>query len=239
MAKKKLRKLKKGEESKITNTSPEFMKQLQEIKKLPDDCFTYLPDAETVVIPLNGEFVNALRLGLEHLMDSEESFRVVRALYRIKSNFKAEDGKDIPPNKITRYETCMWAVMTLINTITAAAVAQKKSRVADKAEWFNAFHEALQIDKKEDVTGAEPLDETELANRMGMRINERGDLVLDKDYLKQHDMTNPDTNHEAADILTGRFGLDPENIPLEAMEPEKYPIPIKDQKGMGGKLEKW
>ena len=133
MAKKKLRKLKKGEEAKIANASPEFLKQLQEIKKLPDDCFTYLPDSETVVIPLNGEFVNALRLGLEHLMESEESFRVVRALYRIKSNFKQDNGKEIPPNKITRYETLMWAVMTLINTITAAAVAQKKSRVADKA----------------------------------------------------------------------------------------------------------
>ena len=239
MAKKKLRKLKKGEEAKIANASPEFMKQLQEIKKLPDDCFTYLPDSETVVIPLNGEFVNALRLGLEHLMESEESFRVVRALYRIKSNFKQDNGKEIPPNKITRYETLMWAVMTLINTITAAAVAQKKSRVADKAEWFHAFSEALQIDKREEAKGADPLDETELANRMGMRINERGDLVLDKDYLAQHDMTNPEVSHEAEDILTGRFGLDPDNIPLDAMEPEHYPIPIRKQKGMKGKMEKW
>jgi len=173
-------------------------------------------------------------------MESEESFRVVRALYRIKSNFKSEDSKEIPPNKITRYESLMWAVMTLINTITAAAVAQKKSRVADKQEWFHAFSEALKIDKKEDAKGAEPLDETELANRMGLRVDERtGDLVIDKDYLAKHDMTNSDITHEAEDMLSGRFGLDPNNIPLEEMEPEHYPIPIKNQKGMKGKTEKW
>lgn len=240
MAKKKLRKLKKGEESKIQNASPEFLKQMQEIKKLPEDCFTYLPDTESVQIALNGEFVNALRLALEHLMESQESFRVIRALYRIKSNFKSEDGKAIPPNKITRFETSMWAVMTLMNTITAAAVAQKKSRVADKQEWFYAFSEALKLDRKEDAKGANPLDEAELANRMGLRVDERtGDLVIDKEYLKQHDMTNSGTTTEAEDVLKGRYGLDPDNIPLEAMDPEHYPIPIRKQKGMKGKLEEW
>jgi hypothetical protein len=134
----------------------------------------------------------------------------------------------------------MWAVMTLINTITASAVAQKKSRVADKEEWFHAFSEALKIDKREDAKGADPLDETELANRMGLRVDERtGDLVIDKDYLKKHDMTNPEVTTEAEDVLKGRFGLDPENIPLEEMEPEHYPIPIHRQKGMKGKTEKW
>lgn len=241
MAKKKLRKLKKGEESKIANATPEFLKQLEEIKKLPEDCFTYLPDNESVQIALNGEFVNALRLSLEHLMESQESFRVIRALYRIKNNFKDDKTNEpIPPNKITRFETAMWSVMTLINTITAAAVVQKKSRVADKEEWFYAFSEALQIDKKEKAKGAEPLDETELANRMGLRVDEKtGNLTIDKDYLKKHDLTNPDSASAAEDELKGRFGLDPDNIPLDAMEPEHYPVPIKKQKGMKGKFEKW
>lgn len=236
MAKKRTRKLKKGEEKLLDDASPEFLGQLQEIKKLPENCFTYLPDNESVQVVLNGEFVNALRLGLEHLMESEESFRVIRALYRIKDNFK-----DIPPHKITRYETCMWAVMTLINTINASAVIQKKSRVADRAEWFKAFDAAMQLDKKEDSKGVDPLDETELANRMGLRVDVRtGQLVIDPEYLKKHDMKNPETTHAAEDELYGRFGIkleEGELIDEELINPTNYVIPKRKQKGMKGKLE--
>lgn len=243
MAKNKTRKLKKGEESKLQNASPEFLKQLQEIQKLPDDCFVYLPDAESVTINLNGEFQNALRLGLEHLMESEESFRVIRALYRIKTNFKDDKGNPIPPNKITNFETLMWSVITLTASITAAAVQQKKSRVADKTEWFSAFDKAFKVDKKDKSTGVDPLDETELANRMGLRVDERtGELVIDKEYLKKHDLNNPDLNHTATEILKGRFGIDVsdgQEIDLSILEPEQYPIPVNKQKGMKGKMEKW
>ena len=243
MAKNKTRKLKKGEESKLHNASPEFLKQLQEIKKLPDDCFVYLPDVESVTIKLSGQFHNALRLGLEHLMESEESFRVIKALYRVKTNFMDEKGKPIPPNKITNYEVLMWSVMTLTTAITAAGVEQKKSRVADKVEWFKALDKAFKVDKKEDHTAVEALDEVELANRMGLRVDERtGELVIDKEYLKQHDLNNPDLNDPATDILKGRFGIDVSNgqeIDLSILEPEQYPIPVNKQKGMKGKMEKW
>ena len=238
MAKKTTRKLKKGEEKLLENASPQFLEQLKEIKKLPDDCFTYLPDAETVQVNLNGEFVNALRLGLEYLMENEESFRVIRALYRIKDNFK-----DIPPNKITRYETCVWAVMTLLNTINVAGVTQKKSRVADKTEWFKAFDEAMQLDKRDDATGVDPLDETELANRMGLRVDEKtGGLVIDAEYLKKHDMKSVDTSHSAEDELQGRFGIkleEGEVIDEKIINPTDYVIPIRKQKGMKGKMEKF
>ena len=171
-------------------------------------------------------------------MENEESFRVIRALYRIKDNFK-----NIPPNKITRYETCVWAVMTLLNTINVAGVVQKKSRVADKEEWFKAFDEAMQLDKKEDAVGADPLDETELANRMGLRVDKKtGGLVIDEEYLKKHDMKSVDTSHSAEDELQGRFGIkleEGETIDEELINPTDYVIPIRKQKGMKGKVEKF
>ena len=245
MAKKKLRKLRKGDESKVANTPPHILKQMEDIKKLPDDCFAFLPDKETVEIKLNGEFHNALRLGLEHLMDSQESFRVIRALYRIKHNFvDKKTNKPIPPHMISGFETLMWAVMTLMNTITYAGHVQKKNRVADKTAWWKEFQDAVKVDYRENKNpGVEALDETELANRMGLRVDERtGDLVIDKDYLAQHDLTNPETTHSAEDMLKGRFGIDLEAgdvIDEKLMNPDHYAIPRKRQRGMDGKNEDW
>jgi hypothetical protein len=132
--------------------------------------------------------------------------------------------------------------MTLLNTINVAGVTQKKSRVADKTEWFKAFDEAMKLDKREDAVGADPLDETELANRMGLRVDEKtGGLVIDAEYLKKHDMKSVDTNHSAEDELQGRFGIkleEGEVIDEELINPTDYVIPIKKQKGMKGKVEK-
>jgi len=101
----------------------------------------------------------------------------------------------------------------------------------------------MKLDKREDAVGADPLDETELANRMGLRVDEKtGGLVIDAEYLKKHDMKSVDTSHSAEDELQGRFGIkleEGEIIDEELINPTDYVIPIRKQKGMEGKMEKF
>lgn len=238
------RKLKKGDEDLLKNASPEFLAQMEEIKKLPDDSFVYLPDEEAVTMDLSGKFHNALRTTLGYLLESEESFKVIKALYRVKHNFMdLKTKKPIPPNKITPYETAMWTILNLTEAITAASVAQKKSRVVDKAQFMKAFADVMSADKRDYNPNLQALDETELANRMGLRVDDRtGELVIDKEYLKQHDLTNPKENTIADDELKGRFGvnLGPDDIiDEELINPTNYIIPERKQKGNKGKYEEW
>lgn len=158
--------------------------QMKKINGLPDNCFTSLPYDQEVTIPISGRFLSVLRQQMSYLLECEETYNVLKALARIKENFIDSTTKlPFKSNQISLFEQALWANMTMISAISAAADQQKKSTVYDKDEFFNSVDRTMKENQTQD--NIKPLDETELAARMGMTVDNNGNLHIDKDFLKK------------------------------------------------------
>jgi len=164
------------------NASKTLVDQMKKINGLPDDCFTSLAQDDEVTVPISGRFLGVLRQQMAYLLESEESYTCLTALTRIKENFRDKNNNPVP--NITLFEQALWANMTMISGISAAAVQQQKATVYDKNQFFHSVDQCMK-NGTGDPDELQPLDEAELASRMGMTVDADGNLHLDKDYLKK------------------------------------------------------
>ena len=164
--------------------SQSLVDMMKKIKGLPDDCFASLAQNDEVTVPISGRFLGVLRQQMAYLLEAEESYTVLTALTKIKENFRDKEGNPFPPDKISLYEQALWANMTMISGISAAAVQQKKSTIYDKTAFFHSVDQCMKKGAV-DPDALEPLNEAELASRMGMTVDIDGNLHIDPDYLKK------------------------------------------------------
>jgi hypothetical protein len=198
----------------INDGSPSkaLKEQMKKINGLPDNCFTSLPQDEEVVVPISGRYLNVLRQQMAYLLESEETYTVLTALTRIKENFvNAKTGESFKPEQISLFEQALWANMTMISAISAAADQQKKSAVYDKDQFFSSVDQCMKKNagNQEDIN---PLNETELAARMGMTVGKDGELHIDPDFLDKQKSSSKYTGATEVDIALSKMGESSETL---------------------------
>jgi hypothetical protein len=207
---------------KTEKNSDIFNSLLGEVKSLPDDTFVHIPHDAVIDLQISGNFMYTLRAALAYLMNAEEPYTVVQTLQKIKTGYKG-----VPQSKRTPYDAAVDAVTTLINEITLRASRAGKTEIYDKEEFLSGLDKEMSEDR---LTAAKPLNEEELAQRMGLRKDNEGNLILDKDYLKKKGM---DKTVSLEDGVKGHFGRSMEEI----LEDENSAKPLSKRKE--NRQKKW
>tara|TARA_R110001632_G_scaffold41591_4_gene104635 strand:+ start:2730 stop:3407 length:678 start_codon:yes stop_codon:yes gene_type:complete len=196
-----------------------FNKHYEKIKKLPDNTFVGLPVDKKIMVPIDGMFLQHLRVQMDYLMQSEEPYTVVGSLMKVKDMLQNKIDKKI---KYDNYDIAFYCCYALINQISNIAEKTGMAEAFDKEAIFKSVDK--QFMSEAPVQDVDPLSAEELAKRMGITIGADGKIKYDEDYIKKQGL---DVKPTTASTIESHFGMPAEEVLEQGVNPVKA---YKDRK---------
>tara|TARA_R100001443_G_scaffold114574_1_gene130775 strand:+ start:293 stop:820 length:528 start_codon:yes stop_codon:yes gene_type:complete len=86
-----------------------------------------IPDDAIIQIPISGNFRKAIEDTLNFILAPMQADEIVATMHKIKANFRDEEGKLLPEDKITIIDKSVWTLMSLLSEINLQAADQGKT----------------------------------------------------------------------------------------------------------------